>query len=144
MTRVILIRTRWYALVPALVLTAGCGPATSTVSGVVSLDGTLVPEGTVSFLMEDGTVQSSFIMKDGTYHLDAVPVGKAKITVLTKSAGAETMAEDIKNQGKTGAVPKVEGPKVIIPVRYASPDTSGLTCEVKGKETTYDIPLTTK
>ena len=129
-------------LVSVLTLAAGCGPATSTVTGVVTLDGTPVPEGTVSFLMEDGTVQSSFIMKDGTYHLDAIPVGAAKVTVLTKATEFEAMAEDIKNLGKSGAAPKAEAPKFVIPARYSSPDTSGLSCEVKGKTTKYDIPLT--
>jgi hypothetical protein len=142
MTRMIPTRARWFALLPALAVMAGCGPATSVVTGKVTLDGAPVPEGTVSLLMEDGTVQSSFITNDGSYYFEAVPVGTAKVTVLTKATGGESAAEDIKNQGKTGLAPKVEGPKVIIPVKYASPDSSGLTCQVQGKETKYDIPLT--
>jgi hypothetical protein len=129
---------RCVLLLPGLLLPLGCAPATSTVTGFVTLDGSSVPEGTVSFLMEDGTVHSAIILPNGAYQAEMVPLGRAKVTIIPKAA-AGLSDEDIKNQK---APPKAEAPKVVVPSRYASADTSGLSCEVKGKETKYDIPLT--
>ncbi|HVK10471.1 MAG TPA: hypothetical protein VM597_17010 [Gemmataceae bacterium] len=136
MTHALPTPVRRYALIAVLALAAGCGPATSVVTGKVTLDGVPVTEGTVSFLMDDGTVQSSFIMPDATYYFDAIPVGTVKITVLPKEQ--EVSEEDIKNQRTA----RPTAAKFYIPPRYASPESSGLTCAVTGAKTTHDLPLT--
>jgi hypothetical protein len=138
MSRTSSLGRRFFLIAGLLLLPLGCAPATSTVTGIVTLDGAPVPEGTVSFLMEDGTVHSAIILPNGAYQAELVPVGRAKVTIIPKTAEALS-EEDIKNHK---APPKVEPPKFAIPSRYTSPDSSGLTCEVKGKETKYDIPLT--
>jgi hypothetical protein len=135
------------ALAAALVFIAGCGSTHATVEGVVTLDGVAVPEGQVSFLAADGMVVTANINPDGTYRAEQVPVGPMKVTVTNAPIATAADGEVIKNQGKGGGAPappkeKPAGPKVVFPSRYASPETSGLSCEVKGAATKFDVPLT--
>jgi hypothetical protein len=133
-------RIRWFfalALLPALFL-VGCDPTTTRVSGKVTYRGTPLPEGTVMFFCEDGTVvRSSPIAEDGTYAVDKVPVGPAKIAVTTPPPrppmprGLESMAPG----GK-----EVKQP-IPIPPEYGDPGKSGLAWDVEDNNPTHDIAL---
>jgi len=125
-----------FVLLLALVGT-GCsekGGATGTVSGTVSYGGQTLPVGSVTFLSEDGRTAAAEINKDGTYKVGNVPVGTVKVGVSTpQAAPVPALGGDM--PGMNTAKP------VIVPQKYASPQTSGLTMTVKKGSQTFDIAI---
>ena len=88
-----------------------------------------MPGGTVKFYPNKGKAITGKLDATGTYAVKDVPLGPARVAVETESV-----------KPKPGAAPK--GAKyVAIPVRYASPETSGLTYEVSAGKQTFDIDL---
>jgi hypothetical protein len=83
------------------------------VSGVVTYKGKPLAEGKIVFHLKDGEFVGAKVRADGTYRLSRVPEGTWKITV----------------EGK------------LIPAKYASEDTSGLTFEVKKGAHRFNIEL---
>jgi len=74
---------RWGILAAALVFSAaaaGCS-GTGTVSGKVYVGDKLVTGGTVQFVAKNGITRSAQIGTDGSYTVEKVPVGPAKIVV---------------------------------------------------------------
>ena len=69
----------------AILLTAGCGdsgPATGTVSGTVTVDGTAPGIGSsISFISEDGKSPSSGSLLEAGKFSVKVPVGKMKVAI---------------------------------------------------------------
>ena len=116
----------------------GCGGGQVSVKGTVTFpDGTPVPRGTVQFLtptfVADGQIQP-----DGTYVIgslkqdDGLPKGSYRVTV---SAYEETSyAADMRMDEF------VRPPGSLIDLRYGSPDTSGLTCDVQ-EATVFNIEV---
>lgn len=98
---------------------------TAKVSGKVTLDGKPVPVGLVIFTPESGRSASGKIQPDGTYVLetydenDGAVLGRHRLGVMAR--------ETIPGQGPMGS-PK-PGPS-LIPERYGSAETSGLSFEV--------------
>ena len=54
-------------------------PTRGRVTGKVTLNGEPVQSGTVSFIFSDGTSWSAAVAANGTYQLQDVPVGPAKV-----------------------------------------------------------------
>jgi hypothetical protein len=135
-------RYRTVTLFGVLLLT-GCAPATSTVTGTVTLNGKPVTEGQVSFIFADGMVVTAMIQADGSYMAPEVPVGPARVAVYGPAV-AQAEAEIIKVKGKEGGKARTppKAAKGDIPDRYSNPDTSGLSVTVTKGETKYEIPLT--
>lgn len=134
------------SLFAGISLLSGCSKPFGTVTGIITLGGTPLPAGQVSFLAEDGTVVSADVDANGTYRVDNVPVGLARVTVYTAlNMDPGAMGDILKNQGRDPAkfkdVPKSSPPLVAVPQKYSTPETSGLSVSVGKGETKYDIPL---
>jgi hypothetical protein len=105
------------------------GPPTHKVTGTVTLDGTPVAKGEISFESEEDTkvgVSSVAEIKDGKYEV-AATVGKKKVKI---SARTETGPKDA-----TGVAPSKES----IPAKYNEQTT--LEFEVKEGENKKDFDL---
>lgn len=121
----------------ALVLAAGCGGGdTHPVSGrVVFDDGEPMESGFVLFKPAKGG-PSRGVVTDGSYQLstlgenDGAPAGSYKVAIIPDTPG------DYDPDSGKGFVPKA-------PQQYFSPETSGLTFEVKpGKnQADFTIPV---
>lgn len=108
-------------------LALGCGKTgefeTAPVTGTVTLNGTPLSKGTVTFIPEHGKMATGSIQPDGTFSLstyaagDGAIVGKCRAAV-TVLAGAGEANED---------KPRQKSP---VPGKYAAPETSGLEYEV--------------
>ena len=115
-------------------LMAGCGgePA-GTVRGTVFYKDRPLPGGFVTFFSAKDKPVTGRIEADGTYEVAGVPVGPAKIAV--KDLGG----------GFGGGVPGLPGPREApaakIPIRFRSPDASGLTYTVARGTQGHDITL---
>ena len=125
--------TRLAMSVVLCVTLAGCGSShelsTVPVRVTVTLDGQPVTQGAVHFLPERGRLAKGKIEPDGAAELgtygehDGVIIGKHKIAVVVVEKGPPGPGD--------GGLPTY---KWLIPEHYGSPDTSGLTCELSGRE----------
>ena len=118
-----------------LLLLIGCGENVQVSGKVTFEDGTPLSKGTVIFTT--GTNQSkAAIETDGSYRIgtlnpgDGVPRGtyQVYITGTIELHGAGPMGMPL-------------GATQLVDSKFTSPETSGLTCEVKGSRT-YDITVT--
>jgi hypothetical protein len=142
---------RWLVLVPfVLVGLPGCGGSTGTVTGKVSYKGTLLKGGNITFLGEEGKgSMSAPIGEDGSYKLDRVPVGEAKITVETDSLRRRTMAPSYqappdapKSAGSAGiSAEEAQRRFVEIPKVYDDPAQTTLKYTVKAGRQEFDVKL---
>jgi len=141
----------------AVLAVVGCGGGgTGTITGKVTYkgkDGNVVTlkGGNVIFASEKGPSLQAEIKEDGTYTLENVPVGEAKVAVRTAWLGIQAAM----GKGAASGPPKdASGPMpgkmtpdvaarkfVAIPSRYETPDGSGLVYAVKKGSQTHDIPL---
>jgi hypothetical protein len=139
-----------------LLAALGCGSSTATVSGKISFRNNPLHGGTVTFYGpgENGWTKTSTISDDGSYKLDHVPTGSARITVETKTAKVNPQAKQ-----KMPKMPKDKPPEglehspfgqmqkqsadkfVEIPEKYKDPNQSGLTYEIKNGKQEHNINL---
>jgi hypothetical protein len=109
----------------AMLLTTGCGSSshdleTAPVMGKVTYNGKPLAKGTVVFVPEHGRGATGVIQADGTFKLTTYADGDGAIIGTNKVGISAWQSEN------------VEGPnKLLVPQRYTSPDSSGLTCDVK-------------
>jgi hypothetical protein len=142
---------RWLVLVLfVLVGLAGCSGTTSTVTGKVSYKGTLLKGGNITFLGEEGKGSvSGPIGEDGSYKLEKVPVGEAKITVETDSLRRRAQAHSYKappdapkGAGSAGiSAEEAQRRYVEIPLVYSDPSATSLRCTVKAGKQDFDVKL---
>lgn len=126
----------------------GCLGAPNRVTGTVRLDGQPLTSGRVTFLC-DGKGRpaiSGSISSDGSYAIDDPPVGRANVSVeafkvpprpkpgIDPVYGVDYEAEWVAEWGDAG-------PYVPIPLRYASPTTSGIEVTIVPGVQTFDIDL---
>jgi len=135
------------ALLVAISLTAtsaisGCGgPYDASVSGAVTLDGQIVPRGTVAFHpVTGGPVAYAPIRSDGSYVVrtgreEGLPAGEYQVTVMSNELPAQL-------ETKEGR-PQPPG-KAITPPWYCSKETSGLQFTVEPGANEIDLELTTQ
>ena len=119
-----------------LLLLAGCGKNVQVKGKVTFEDGSPLSTGMVIFT-SGGAQSKAPIEQDGSYRVgtlkadDGLPRGtyQVYITGAVKSPGISPTGAPL-------------GPVVqLVNSKFASPDTSGLTCEVKGRRT-FDITVT--
>jgi hypothetical protein len=110
----------------------GCERGRGDVSGTVTLDGKPLPGGMVTFVADNGQAEAARIGEDGKYTVTNIPVGLARVTVVTQPP--VRMYEN-------GKAFEPLGKYVPIPERYRDPETSGLTFDVKRGPQDFDLPL---
>ena len=132
----------WVLLV--VLLSSGCAPTppVGQVTGKVRFRGGVLPTGTVTFLCADSRSVSARIATDGTYRMDGVAAGPARISVIShpRVPPGFRKAPVIPGEPAQPAVAP-EPPPVAIPVRYGKPETSGLTYDVQKGVQTHDLDL---
>ncbi len=140
----------------------GCGANTSKVRGKVTHNNKSVVWGTVTLVDKTGQFHQAEINLNGEYELDNVPIGTVKIAVVSpnpdppargggKGKGGEAGPPGVEDPrekffaGKEKAAPPRPKPPAgtwfAIPQKFNTPEESGLTGEVKGRETVLNIDL---
>ena len=127
-----------------VLLSSGCAPAPAVgqITGKVRFRGEVLPSGTVKFLCADGRSVSASIAADGTYRVDRVAAGPARISVI----GHPRVPRGFQKSPllpKEAARPAVasETQPVVVPIRFGNPETSGLTYEVQKGVQTHNLDL---
>jgi hypothetical protein len=119
---------------------AGCGAETGTVSGKVTFNGRPLTFGMVAFVSADGRVASCSIEPDGSYKIDKILVGPAKISV--QSLPPPPQMTPLGPDGQP--LPQVrEKAKEYVPIpdHYKEPQQSGLAYTVEPGAQMHDIEL---
>jgi len=124
----------------------GCSGATTSVSGKVTFKGQPVVYGTVLILGSDGLPKSGAIRPDGTFTVQDVAVGAAKVAVSSpRPPGSTPPAEKRPRVGRdsdetddkvplpspASAPPEVIKNWVALPEKYGDPAKSDIATEVK-------------
>jgi hypothetical protein len=122
------------ASIPLLaILLLGCGKSSNlaTVKGKVLLDGQPLTNGSIMTIPVAGKGAKATIQSDGSFELhtnadsDGASLGVHKISVVAYDGI------------RTG--PESPPPKLIVPDRYTSPESSGLTIDVKASEENHPV-----
>jgi hypothetical protein len=141
-----------FLLFPLVAVVTGCSSKTGgDVTGSVTLNGKPLTSGTVVFHIAGQKAISAAIGKGGTYYLQKPPKGDAKVSVegveVDQTAEKKRIAAvptggspDPKNPPQGSPPSKAE--KVVIPEKYKSPSTSGLSLTISGSAQTFDIAMT--
>lgn len=124
--------------VVGLLLLAGCGSSSATVSGKVTLDGKPLTKGNIAFYgggaaaLATGSIDSSgnYTLLTGTDR--GLTPGSYQVTIV---------ANDI-IEPTNELTPLM--PKLITPAKYSNASTSGLTAEVKAGSNTHNFDLQSK
>jgi hypothetical protein len=126
----------------ATLCVAGCGgPYDSKVSGKLTLDGSVVPAGTVAFLpLASGPPAYGRVDASGNYVIQTgrelgLPSGDYQIAVTATAPSQTTKTAD-------GGPPRPGKP--LTPAWYGNKDTSGLKYTVKKGSNTIDLELNSK
>jgi hypothetical protein len=129
-------------------LLVGCGggykEAADSVTGTITVKGEKAGAGTITF---HGSKDVVGTITDGKYKVDNPPIGQVKVSLrgiggptVAEAAGKKLTGEAGKAvEGKGGLL--TAGGGATIPKKYESPETSGLTYEVKAGKTTKDFDL---
>lgn len=131
----------------SLMLIAGCGNPTGEVNGTVTYKNKALSSGTVTIETADGAKQGT-IEADGSYTVKDVLCGENKVIVVCMDDAK--MLEWVKKASAGGRDPKggltptpppPAGGFAIIPQKYNTSATSGLSVNVQRGVTTYNIDL---
>ncbi len=113
----------------AFLLAFGCAPGTSRVSGTVTVDGKPLSSGTVMVQDSTGEVRLSSVA-NGTFSLDGVPRGTAKIAVVPGVTGPESKG-GARTHGQFGrGRAHNETPVAVIPEKWQRTETTPKTLQV--------------
>jgi hypothetical protein len=140
-----------------ILLAAGCGASQGDVSGKVKFKGVPLTEGTVMFYVNEKMYKGE-IQPDGSYQIDHIPTGPAKIAVYVRQQTKVVVPNNPKvkvnvpndipaearkaYEGLRGSKQEAKGPPpVAIPDRYIDQNKSGLTHEVKAGAQMKDLDL---
>ena len=117
-----------YLLLACAILGCSSDAKLARVHGTVKLDGKPLTTGIVRFIPEGGRAAAGEIQSDGTYSLgtlsqaDGALIGMHKVAIIANDAAADMRpAYKARNQKA----------KPLVPQKYMSAGTSGLTFEVK-------------
>jgi hypothetical protein len=151
-----------YYFLPCLAVLAlsGCGPSVGSISGKVTYQGKPISGGKVTFLTSDQKVRTAPIGSDGSYSIDKVTVGPAKIAVEppiplgpmippgadpSKPGGMASSKpvgmDPSKFDAPAGAAPPPEVKEVPLPPKYKDAEKSGLTYTVVQGKQQHNIEL---
>jgi hypothetical protein len=117
-------------LLALLALAPGCGPRTATAAGKVTFQGKPVVWGSVTLRASDGSIHQIGLNPDGTYRLEGVPVGPAKVGVSSPDPKPSARAARIDDERVRPAPAPPPGAWFALPPKYADPATSGVTVQV--------------
>jgi hypothetical protein len=134
---------------------AGCAKPTGSVSGKVSYKGAPLKGGHVIFLKADNQSVWADIGEDGSYSFEKITAGPVQIGVETSSLKppVNRPGQPAGGARRYSAPPGEENPNkapdpeanfkryVAIPEKYETPQSSGLTYDVKSGKQEHDIPL---
>jgi hypothetical protein len=146
-------RRGWLAALlalPAVLALSGCQPEKGEVAGKVVYDRQPLTHGTVMFFCQDQQIISRLITPDGTYSVPDLPLGPAKVVVVTHPPIPEGYqrpqklppSRDAPNLGEPARSQLPFGARYVpIPHRYSDPDQSGLAVTVARGSQTFDITL---
>ena len=121
-----------------LSVAAGCGrdtPPMSTVRGKVLLDGKPITGAqytSVALTPQAGRMAKGVVAEDGTFELQTYEEGDGAVVGPARLAVSATVDDASAPAGE-----KYPGVRWVIPYEFASPDTSGLSCEVKPGTANY-------
>lgn len=122
------------------VLLGGCGKSgLVSVSGTVTLDGKPLQTGSVSFQpVGEGPMGYGTIRSDGTYTVytgtqEGLPPGEYRVTVVATGPMPEPTPQNPEPL-----------PQSLIPLKYGSAKTSGLTFTAGSSQGRFDIALTSQ
>ena len=128
------------AVAVALLALAGCG-GRGDASGKVTYQGKTLVWGTVQFEGSDGTLKQGNIDSDGTYSVQGLATGEAKVAV----SSINPKSSDFTPIRREGAPPPPPRPEVKgwfpIPNKYDSPHKSGVIVTIKSGANAIDIEL---
>lgn len=152
-------RGLWAVLGAAgLLFCGGCGPGgysgpTGTVSGTVTLNSEAVPAGcNVSFVSDQGFSATGTVESGGSYKLsrvgkagevlDTIPVATYKVSISPPAEASEADYDKMMEEESTsGGDAEAEAGQEVIPAKYQTTETSGLSKEVKEGSNTIPIEL---
>ena len=109
----------------------------STVTGTVDYDGQTLNSGYIMFQVNYLVTKGAEIASDGSYVVDGLPFGSAAVSIYVDQPPPPT-PEGIEPTAIPGTY---EENPVLIPMKYDSLETSGITVEVAMPEQTFDIHL---
>jgi hypothetical protein len=113
----------------------GCtpaGPGGGTVTGNVTMGGRPLPGGMVTFHGPENKTAVATIDPEGKYNGTGVPIGSNKVTVQGPPPSPGGVKDPVSGTG---------GVSIAVPPRYADPNQSGLSVEVKLGKQTFPIDL---
>lgn len=114
----------------------GCGGSTTVLTGVVTLDGSAVPDAAVEFFPISGPGKVSFTKTDSAGHYRA-NVAATKLAVVITATKV-----DGKMKNPIGGGELVDRVVSVVPERYSRQDQTPLIIDpVSGKTTTIDLTL---
>jgi len=131
----------------------GCGAPTAKVSGKVTYGDKIVKGGDVTFVVEGKGTASARIKEDGTYTVEGVPAGTAKVCVDTKAFNPANVTGVVQlNPPKDAKLPEglagagadrseLQRRFVQIPERYADLNKTPLTTTITGGTQEYNIKI---
>jgi len=138
-------------------LESGCGPDDGIgkrypVSGTVTYKDKPLPKGSINFVPVDPATgrAASGSVADGAYTLmtqepgDGALPGKYKVTVSAVEVDLSKASDKAKSAGRMIDQADIAKAKRtnLVPTKYLTPETSGLTAEVREGSNTLDFPLT--
>jgi hypothetical protein len=141
-------RARLFLPAVLLVALCGCG-GPATVSGKVTYRGRPVLSGSVIFLNQDGTARTGVIQPDGSYSVEGVARGRARIGVLSPDPAharsilkppEEPKPDPRANHGKPPPKAGREG-WFPLPTALGDPEKSGLECDVSAGRVGHEIEM---
>ena len=122
----------------SITVLAGCSrEVRSTVTGKVDYDGQTLNSGYITFQVNYLVTEGAEIASDGSYVVDGLPYGSAMVSVYVDPPPSPP-PEGIEPTAIPGTY---EENPVLIPKKYESLETSGITLEVAMPEQTFDIHL---
>jgi hypothetical protein len=128
-----------------LLVAAGCGDSSASVSGRVTLNGKPLTGGAVTFHAAGGRTEGSWIDPEGHYAIARAPVGEVKVTVVvnpTREPPKLPRKRDVPQHPESQAAEGAPaGKAVAIPPRYKDPEKSGLTYTLSRGPQVIDIDL---
>jgi hypothetical protein len=102
-----------------------------------------IPSGSVVFVASDGKRHTCVIRADKTYQFTDLPLGLARIEVVTHALVPQAFQASSGRKIPPSTSDAGEGPprsvRVIIPPKYGSVETSGLTYDVQAGPQSKDI-----
>lgn len=124
-----------------LLILIGCNsqdPNKNTVTGKVTYKGEPIPLGKITFYDNNSKVVASGGIASGAYRMENVPQGPVKIGITVPPPIPHDQNAPPPTTALAGPQPK----SIALPLKYATPGSSGLSYTVKQGEQTHDIALT--